>query len=126
MMKDRTDKRNTFTTPVNTGRKGQWLHMHRKLSSIFCILAVSLLILMGSSIRTFASSRSDDSSSLQKYYTSIRIEKGDSLWSIADSYVTDHVMSKDDFIREVCQVNHINKDDILRSGDYLVVFYYSE
>lgn len=101
------------------------LYKKTKMTAAFVILIAMLLILLGSSIRTFASSRTDGQGTMQKYYTSIRIEPGDTLWNIANSYVTAE-MSKKEFINEVCQLNHMDKDDILRSGDYIVVMYYSD
>lgn len=107
-------------------RRGQWFYKRPKMTAFFIILIAVLLILLGSSIRTFASSRLDSQNgAMQKYYTSIRIEPGDTLWKIADSYITPE-MSKKEFIREVCQLNHMGKDDILRSGDYIVVVYYTD
>ena len=63
--------------------------IQKRVIAIAGILIVSLLILLGSSIRTFASSR--DNKSLHKYYTSIQIEKGDSLWTLSDKYIVDGV-----------------------------------
>ena len=91
--------------------------------AIACILIVSLLILLGSSIRTFASSR--DNKPLHKYYTSIQIEKGDSLWTLSDKYIVDGVYSKDDFIKETSELNHLTNQDELHAGDYLTIAYYS-
>ena len=109
----------------NRGRGiGEGFFANRRTSGLLLIAVVSVLILAGSSISAFASPQPNED--LQKYYTSIRIEKGDSLWSIADAYVRDSVLSKKEFIREVCRINQIDKDDVLKSGDYLVVVYYSE
>ncbi len=103
----------------NFFRKGQMFAGKQKMTII--ALAAVLLILAGSSIRTLAS---EGNTPVQKYYTSIRVKKGDTLWKIADSYAGG--MSKKEYIREVCRLNHINADDILRSGDYIVVMYYPD
>jgi cell division protein YceG involved in septum cleavage len=59
-----------------------------------------------------------------KYYTSIQIAEGDTLWSIADSYCSDGYETRDDFIQEVKELNHIDEDSI-HAGNYLTVPYYS-
>ena len=97
--------------------------IQKRVIAIAGILIVSLLILLGSSIRTFASSR--DNKPLHKYYTSIQIEKGDSLWTLSDKYIVDGVYSKDDFIKETSELNHLTNQDELHAGDYLTIAYYS-
>ena len=59
-----------------------------------------------------------------KYYTSIRIEAGDTLWSLADAYADENFKSKESFIKEVVRTNHLLDDNICE-GDYLIVPYYS-
>ena len=59
-----------------------------------------------------------------KYYTSIRIEQGDTLWGIADRYMTDEYKDRDAYIREVCEMNLISEDEI-HAGQYLTVPYYA-
>lgn len=119
-------KKTNQKTVMNHFSKWQWPFRQQKMAAAFVILTAVLLILLGSSIRIFASSRPENHKrAVQKYYTSIRIEPGDTLWQIADSYVTAE-MPKKEFIREVCRLNHISENDILCSGDYLVVMYYSD
>lgn len=96
----------------------------RGLLAIAIILVVALGILLGSSINALASSEKDISS-YNKYYVSIRVESGDTLWTIADEYVEGFNLSKSDYIAEVCQINSISEDNI-HAGDYIVVPYYSQ
>ena len=63
-------------------------------------------------------------SSRTKYYTSIRIEKGTSLWDIAGDYMTEEYVSQQEYIDEVMQMNHL-KSDVIYEGAYLCVPYYS-
>jgi len=107
----------------NLFKRERTVRVERRVIAISAIIFISLLILIGSSISAFANSRSG--STYHKYYTSIQLEKGDTLWTIADDYVIDGLMSKEDFINEVCQLNKISENDILHSGDYIVIAYYS-
>ena len=58
------------------------------------------------------------------YYTSIRIESGDSLWTLADTYADGNFESREAFIREVIRTNHL-LDENINAGDYLIIPYYS-
>ena len=96
----------------------------RGLLAIVIILVVALGILLGSNMNALASSQKDIAS-YNKYYVSIRIESGDTLWTIADEYIDGFNLSKDDYIDEICQINSISEDTI-HAGDYIVVPYYSK
>ena len=104
-------------------RRAHKVMIQKRVIALAGILIASLLILLGSSIRTFASSRSNEV--LHKYYTSVRIQSGDSLWNLADQYTVDGIYDRDDFIRETCELNHLSDQDELHTGDYIVVGYYS-
>lgn len=59
-----------------------------------------------------------------KYYTSIQVQQGDTLWDIADTYITDEYNDMNEYIREICSINHIDEDAI-HAGQYLTIPYYS-
>jgi len=59
-----------------------------------------------------------------KYYTSIQIKNGDTLWSIAKKYITDDYNNIQEYIDEVKSINQLGPDDI-HSGQYLTIPYYS-
>ena len=61
---------------------------------------------------------------LQKYYTCIEIEKGDTLWSIASYYTEGTSMSVEDYIEELRQMNGLTGDTI-HQGRYLTVMYFA-
>ena len=104
-------------------RRAHKVMVQKRVIALAGILLVSLLILLGSSIRTFASSRNNEP--LHKYYTSICVEKGDSLWNLADQYTVAGVYDRDDFIEETCELNQLSDQNELHAGDYIVVGYYS-
>ena len=96
----------------------------RGLLAVAIILVVALGILLGTSMNALASS-DKDIASYNKYYVSIRVESGDTLWTIADEYIDGFNIEKSDYIEEVCQINEISKNEI-HAGDYIVVPYYSQ
>ena len=99
----------------------------RRQKSILALVVLALVIfgiLLGTGMNALASS-DKDIASYNKYYVSIRVESGDTLWTIADEYIDGFNIEKDDYIKEVCEINKISKDDI-HAGDYIVVPYYSQ
>lgn len=60
-----------------------------------------------------------------KYYTSVRIEPGETLWALADRYADrEHYASQDQYIDEVMRMNHLAGEEIC-AGHYLILPYYS-
>lgn len=88
------------------------------LFSVFC-LTFSLTSLIGKA--------GDDENKLKfKYYTKIEVEQGDSLWKLADQYMDrSEYTSKQNFIYEVCSINHLNENGDIIRGQTLIVPYFS-
>ena len=59
----------------------------------------------------------------KKTCTSIEIQPGDTLWSIAETYYTDECLDLRSYIDEIKKTNNMC-DDKLVSGRYLIVPYY--
>ena len=55
-----------------------------------------------------------------KYYKSIMIEQGDSLWSIAKQYACDDAY---EYIKEIKQLNGLTSETI-QAGEHLIITYY--
>lgn len=64
------------------------------------------------------------STSNQKYFICIDIEEGDTLWSIADSYISEEYSSVDEYVEEVKELNGLSSDKIF-CGATLVVPYFA-
>ena len=60
-----------------------------------------------------------------KYYTSIRVYSGDTLWDIAKEYRTEEYSDISSYIAEVREINHLSSNQIT-DGMYLCIPYYSE
>lgn len=109
---------------ISLKRREAVLRRQKKVFAIILLVLVSLGILLGTSINALASSKADVAS-YNKYYKSVRIEAGDTLWTIADEYIADLNIDKQDYITEICSINNICEDEI-HVGDYVVVAYYSK
>lgn len=100
-------------------KKQQQGQIRMLVAAILITAAVVFLIIHFCST---ASARELDSGRV-KYYTSIQIHTGDSLWSIAEEYISEEYHSVPEYIEELKRVNHL-KNDTIHSGKYLVVSYY--
>ena len=60
-----------------------------------------------------------------KYYTSIIVEAGESLWNIADDYMDEHYDNRGSYIAEICHINHLDENGTVTAGQTLIVPYYS-
>lgn len=87
------------------------------------IIAIVLLSVFVISISTQASDLEQHTK--YKYYKSIEIYKGDTLWSIANENIdTDHYKSVQEYVNEIKEMNSIKSDQII-SGSCLIIPYYS-
>ena len=90
------------------------------LVAVFIIGFLVFLLFQTSNIANAAT----PNSVRHKYYTSVEIESGSSLWEIAEEYMTEEYDSVEDYIKEVKQINHLT-EDLIYEGAYLCVPYYS-
>jgi cell division protein YceG involved in septum cleavage len=104
-------------------RRARTVHIQKRFIAIAGVLILSIMILLGTSIHAFASSQNEQKP-VYKYYTSIQVEKGDTLWTIADEYIAGYPVDKTEYIMEVCELNQL-QNDVIHAGEYIVVAQYS-
>lgn len=93
---------------------------HNKIMLIFTsVIVLSAVFLISSSIKAEGGSTPE-----YKYYKSIEVKSGDTLWSIAEKYMADDYPSAEAYIKEVKYINNIGTDHIT-SGKSIVIPYYS-
>lgn len=103
----------------------------RQLKRQIMLLFTTILLIAGFSVFGFgmkakAQSTSDAADISYKYYKSVMIESGDTIWDYAKLYANeDYYDSYDSYINEVVQINSLVGDDI-QSGQYIILPYYSE
>lgn len=103
-------------------RREAVIKREKKILSIIFILIVSTIILLSSSIHAFA--QINNNKPLNKYYTSIEVSEGDTLWNIADQYIGSSNIDKKEYIEEICELNSLNNGQI-HAGNHIVIAYYS-
>ena len=87
-----------------------------------CVIAFCAVSYHG--IRSMASNGTDDLKF--KYYTQVTVAYGETLWDLADNYIDyEEYKDKNAYIAEVQSINHLTEEDTIRSGQSLIVPYYS-
>lgn len=84
-----------------------------------------LIIIISLGVSGFASNaKTETEYTACKYYKSIMIEKGDTLWSIASQHMNANYQDIASYIEEVMRMNGL-QDDCITEGMYLVIPYFS-
>lgn len=104
------------------------IRRRRELRRCFFTFVFTLILSAGISV-TFFSFRTKAQSSNEeiqyKYYKSIVIEPGDTLWNLAEEYgVLEHYDSRQEYIEEVMRMNGLSDDQII-TGQYIIIPYFS-
>ena len=93
----------------------------------FLLIAVlSVMVISGFFGHNLMQAMAEEEESIyyNKYYTSIRLEQGDTLWSIAEQYNVNSNKSMNEYIHELREMNSLCGDTI-HAGNYLTVCYYA-
>ena len=92
--------------------------------ALFLIIFAIIIVVMGTLFLCSQNAQAASAERPYKYYTSVQVKEGDTLWKIADTYITEECGSMADYIAEICLVNHISENDI-HVGQYITIPYYS-
>lgn len=91
---------------------------------VIAVLAVTACALIGFGSFLGSSTQASDDTNY-KYYTSVEVKNGDTLWDIASEHITEEYKSLQEYVIEVKALNGLQSDSI-KSGQSLVIPYYSE
>ena len=99
--------------------------MYTLKKGFLVLIVVFIMLLSGFFGRSlmYVMAEEETSASPEKFYTSIHLEEGDTLWSIAQTYYTDSDESVEEYVRELRQINSLS-DDHIDAGHYLTIRYY--
>lgn len=95
--------------------------------NIIMLIASSLIVIAASILFMSFSTLANDfeHQPSYKYYKSIEVSKGDTLWSIANANIdSEHYENIYEYINEVKEMNSLTSDNIV-SGSYIIIPYYS-
>jgi len=94
----------------------------KKKAGVLILLMTVLFLSTFFSLRLRA--EGNNSEALSKYYTSIRVKPGDTLWSYARQYGDRrYYKNSKKYVEEVMAINSL-RDDTITSGQHLILPYY--
>jgi len=103
-------------------RKKQVL-LQRSILALSIILSFCILSILFCTIFTYASAGTTTHDS-EKYYKSVTIQSGDTLYTIADAYISTEYKNKEQYINEVKKINYILEEDTIQAGNNIIIPYY--
>jgi hypothetical protein len=110
---------------INRRKAIQQQKQRRKMVLLFAVTLFLMFTIgfgFGSLLSRAQESKQPES---YKYYTNLEIQKGDTLWTIADTYMDAmHYSSHNDYMNEVMTINHLTSDRLI-AGQKIIVPYYS-
>ena len=106
---------------INSRRRRKKQIRQRLLISAFVVSLFVILVFFLMSTKSLA----DNKEPLYKYYKSIQIQPGDTLYDLSAEYVNPEMNDTESFIAEVTYINNLEEDSYLYEGNYIVVPYYA-
>ncbi len=88
------------------------------LIAAFAIFAATIVIVLFSTKNLVKVKGSEEQA--EKYYTSITVSYGDTLWDIANEYMNDDYTDAREYVDEIMQINNL-ADEHITAGNKLIV-----
>ncbi len=104
---------------------GRWLFQRPRVILYSIIALITVVITCIFMLHTGPVLNAQSQHETTKYFTTIEVKAGDTLWNIAQEYQTVGYSSTEAYLDEIRSINHIVGDEIT-SGCYLTIPYYAE
>ena len=101
--------------------------LKRRIRNLFAGAVIVLCVSMSFSA-FFVSAKEKDTADHEEsyvYYKSIKIEKGDTLWDIANENLPEKYSSTEQYVEVLKEINGLSSDEIY-SGENLMIMYMTE
>ena len=118
MKKNRTKSKRSSASVSRQRRQKKY----PALLLLLLILGIPGTVLLSTRVQARAEERPKEPT--YKYYTSIQVRSGDTLWEIAEKYRTEEYEDIPSYIEEVKEINHLTSSQIT-DGMYLCIPYYT-
>lgn len=106
------------------------LRRRRQLRRNICISLMTFLLVTGFSVLFFSfgsKAQTDTEDVSYKYYKSITVQTGDTIWDYARLYADKNFYdSYDNYIKEVMTINHLEDDNIIYGQNIILPYYSNE
>lgn len=100
---------------------------HQPKKNLFTLCILIALVFIAVFIFGFETASADSNLRVneRKYFTSYVIKRGDTLWDIADRYITPEYDNINEYIREITISNQMDSTDIY-PGQLIIIPYYAD
>lgn len=100
---------------------------HQPKKNLFTLCILIALVFIAVFILGFETASADSNLRVneRKYFTSYVIKQGDTLWDIADRYITPEYSNINEYIREITISNQMDSTDIY-PGQLIIIPYYAD
>lgn len=108
----------------NKRKRERQLKRNLTIGTTACLLIVALSVTLGSIL---VQAKTSDTAPIYKYYTSMEVQQGETLWSIATENMalsSGYYHDAKDYIEEITLINHLADEKIV-AGQFLIIPYYS-
>ncbi len=123
---DKWDKYNKWDIRVRQSKERRRAELKRHIFQLFFTACFICAVILGVNNLISKAGEAKEAELSFKYYRNIPIEQGDTLSSIARTYADqEHYETTDDYVREVRLINHLEEEDKIYTGEYLIIPYYS-
>lgn len=103
------------------------MRRRKQLRRRICVALFTSLLIFSLSLLFFgfgSKAQGSDEEIFYKYYKSVTINRGDSLWDYASEYCDNHYDDYQDYINEVMSINCMSEETLI-AGCSIIIPYYS-
>lgn len=117
---------NKWDIRVRQSKERRRAELKRHIFQLFFAVCFICAVILGANNLISRAGEAKEAELSFKYYRNIPVEQGDTLSSIAQTYADqEHYETTDDYVQEVRLINHLEEEDKIYTGDYLIIPYYS-
>lgn len=113
---------------IRRSRRAKALKEQKARRKLFFVFCLTIIVMFGIGVgfgTLLTRAEESEGDPVYKYYSNIEIQRGDTLWDIADTYMDSRFYkSRTDYIAEVMSINHMVSDRLV-AGQKMIVPYYS-
>lgn len=93
---------------------------------IFTVMSLIIIVTAVFAFQSFVSKAQEENPDVTyKYFTSLEIEQGDTLWNIAQEYIDyGYYDNVQEYVDEVLDINNMS-DDTIKAGQCIIIPYFS-
>ena len=112
---------------IRNNRRRRQRIVRRQFSMLLIAITIIIFLAVFFTSTLMSDAKSDTYEPEFKYFTTITVHSGDTLLSIADDYYSpDHYVNIKSYISEICNLNGIERADLIKAGENLIIPYFSK